>query len=171
MGKPVELDLQNIAGAPWCRRLISMILLAAIRERAEEVHFEPDGDHYKLSFRTPRGRQDLPPPPGRPTCFGFVCEVMLWAKLGRIYHPLKYLLRWLRTLFGHRLPITIEGSIRLLLPGASVPGVVLIQQLQTHDPVNNQRIVFRLLDPEPPSKQADDLLQDYLHFLERSHGS
>jgi hypothetical protein len=169
MGKPVDLDLQNIAGAPWRRQFMSAALLAAIREGAEEVHFEPEAGYCKLSFRTPRGVQDLPPA-APTTCFGFVCEVMLWAKLGLIYHPIKFLLRWLRTLFGHRMPITIEGSIRLLLPGASVSGIVLIQQLQTHDPVNNQRVVFRLLDPELGSKQAGDLLKDYLHFLERSHG-
>jgi type IV pilus assembly protein PilB len=56
-------DLMEIADSAPVRKLINMILLTAIRDRASDVHFEPFEEEYKVRARCDGVLMELIPPP------------------------------------------------------------------------------------------------------------
>lgn len=56
-------DLMEIADSAPVRKLINMILLTAIRDRASDIHFEPFEEEYKVRARCDGVLMELIPPP------------------------------------------------------------------------------------------------------------
>lgn len=56
-------DLAELANSAPVRKLINMVLLMAIRDRASDVHFEPFEDEYKMRYRCDGVLYEMVPPP------------------------------------------------------------------------------------------------------------
>jgi type IV pilus assembly protein PilB len=55
--------LMEIQDASPVRKLVSMVMLLAIRDRASDIHFEPFENEYKLRYRCDGVLMELVPPP------------------------------------------------------------------------------------------------------------
>jgi len=61
-----SIDLESIeelAEAAPVRRLLSLVLLQAIKERASDIHFEPFEDEFKMRYRIDGALYEMIPPP------------------------------------------------------------------------------------------------------------
>jgi type IV pilus assembly protein PilB len=60
----IDLDsLAEIADAAPVRKLINMVFLLGIKDKASDVHFEPFEDEYKMRYRTDGVLYEMVPPP------------------------------------------------------------------------------------------------------------
>jgi type IV pilus assembly protein PilB len=60
----IDLEsLMEIQDAAPVRKLLNMVMLLAIKDRASDIHFEPFEDEYKLRYRTDGVLMELVPPP------------------------------------------------------------------------------------------------------------
>jgi type IV pilus assembly protein PilB len=60
----VDLEsLDEMANAAPVRKLINMVLLMAIRDKASDIHFEPFEDEYKMRYRCDGVLYEMVPPP------------------------------------------------------------------------------------------------------------
>ena len=65
-GKESSIDLssiQEIADAAPVRKLINMVFLLAIKDKASDIHFEPFEDEYKMRYRCDGVLYEMVPPP------------------------------------------------------------------------------------------------------------
>jgi len=58
----LETMMEEAEAAP-VRRLINMVFLMAIRDKASDIHFEPFEDEYKMRYKCDGVLFELPPPP------------------------------------------------------------------------------------------------------------
>ncbi len=56
-------DLQEMANSAPVRKLINMVMLMAIRDRASDIHFEPFEDEYKMRYKCDGVLLEMVPPP------------------------------------------------------------------------------------------------------------
>jgi type IV pilus assembly protein PilB len=60
----VDLEaIEEMAEAAPVRKLINMVLLLAIKDKASDIHFEPFEDEYKMRYRVDGVLYELVPPP------------------------------------------------------------------------------------------------------------
>ncbi|MHC4788794.1 MAG: GspE/PulE family protein [Planctomycetota bacterium] len=60
----IELDsLEEMANIAPVRKLLNLILLQAIQDRASDIHFEPFEDEYKVRYRVDGVLYEMVPPP------------------------------------------------------------------------------------------------------------
>jgi type IV pilus assembly protein PilB len=60
----IDLEsLMEIQDAAPVRKLLNMVMLLAIKDRASDIHFEPFEDEYKLRYRCDGVMMELVPPP------------------------------------------------------------------------------------------------------------
>ena len=65
-GESIDLDtIREMAEANPVKRLVNMVLLEAIRNRASDVHFEPFEDEFKMRYRIDGVLYEMLPPPKR----------------------------------------------------------------------------------------------------------
>jgi type IV pilus assembly protein PilB len=63
-GESIDLDsLKGMADSNPVKRLVNMVLLEAIRNRASDVHFEPFEDEFKMRYRIDGVLYEMLPPP------------------------------------------------------------------------------------------------------------
>jgi type IV pilus assembly protein PilB len=65
-GKESSIDLESlmeIQDAAPVRKLINMVLLLAIKDKASDIHFEPFEDEYKMRYRCDGILYEMVPPP------------------------------------------------------------------------------------------------------------
>jgi len=63
-GESIDLDtIREIAESSPVKRLVSMVLLEAIRNRSSDIHFEPFEDEYKMRYRIDGTLYEMLPPP------------------------------------------------------------------------------------------------------------
>ena len=63
-GESIDLDtIKEMAESNPIRRLVNMVLLQAIRDRASDIHFEPFEDEYKMRYRIDGLLYEMIPPP------------------------------------------------------------------------------------------------------------
>ncbi len=63
-GRETSIDLDaEIADSAPVRKLINMVFLLAIKDRASNVHFEPFEDEYKMRYRADGVLYEMVPPP------------------------------------------------------------------------------------------------------------
>ncbi len=56
-------DLQEMANSAPVRKLINMVMLMAIRDKASDIHFEPFEDEYKMRYKCDGVLLEMVPPP------------------------------------------------------------------------------------------------------------
>src|SRR5216117_250593 len=56
-------DLAEMANSAPVRKLINMVLLMAIRDKASDVHFEPFEEEYKMRYKCDGVLYEMVPPP------------------------------------------------------------------------------------------------------------
>jgi type IV pilus assembly protein PilB len=60
----IDLDtLEELVDAAPVRKLLNMVLLLAIRDKASDIHFEPFEDEFKMRYRVDGVMYELVPPP------------------------------------------------------------------------------------------------------------
>jgi len=63
-GESIDLDtIKELADSNPIRRLVNMVLLQAIRDRASDIHFEPFEDEFKMRYRIDGLLYEMIPPP------------------------------------------------------------------------------------------------------------
>jgi type IV pilus assembly protein PilB len=65
-GRETSIDLDKVmeeAEAAPVRKLLNMVMLLAIKDRASDIHFEPFEDEYKLRYRCDGVMFEMVPPP------------------------------------------------------------------------------------------------------------
>ena len=63
-GESIDLDtIKEMAESSPIRRLVNMVLLQAIRDRASDIHFEPFEDEFKMRYRIDGQLYEMIPPP------------------------------------------------------------------------------------------------------------
>ncbi len=63
-GESIDLEtIKEIAESNPVKRLVNMVLLEAIRNRASDIHFEPFEDEYKMRYRIDGLLYEMIPPP------------------------------------------------------------------------------------------------------------
>ncbi len=63
-GESVDLDeLKGLADANPVKRLLNLVLLQAIKDKASDIHFEPFEDEFKMRYRIDGVLYDMIPPP------------------------------------------------------------------------------------------------------------
>lgn len=63
-GESIDLeDLKEIAQSNPVKKLLNLVLLQAIRDKASDIHFEPFEDEYKLRYRIDGVLYEMVPPP------------------------------------------------------------------------------------------------------------
>jgi type IV pilus assembly protein PilB len=65
-GRETSIDLDSMmeqADAAPVRKLLNMVMLLAIKDRASDIHFEPFEDEYKLRYRCDGVMYEMVPPP------------------------------------------------------------------------------------------------------------
>lgn len=66
VGRETSIDLDKLieeADAAPVRKLLNMVMLLAIKDRASDIHFEPFEDEYKLRYRCDGVMYEMVPPP------------------------------------------------------------------------------------------------------------
>lgn len=112
---PIDLtSLEAMADSAPVRKLLNMVILMAIRDRASDVHFEPFEGEFKIRIRADGQLYELVPPP-RHLAFAITTRIKVMANLdiaerrlpqdGRIEltvggHPVDLRVSVLPTLFG-----------------------------------------------------------------------
>jgi type IV pilus assembly protein PilB len=129
VGRPAEtsidLDsLMEIQDAAPVRKLLNMVMLLAIKDRASDVHFEPFEDEYKMRYRADGVLYELVPPP-RHLAAAISTRIKVMANLD---------------IAEMRLPQ--HGRIELNVGG--LPVDMLVSVLPT---MFGEHVVIRVLDP------------------------
>src|SRR5207237_8129714 len=63
-GESIDLDsLKEAADSNPVRKLINLVLLQAIKDKASDIHFEPFEDEFKMRYRIDGILYEMMPPP------------------------------------------------------------------------------------------------------------
>ena len=63
-GESIDLDtIKDLAESNPVKRLVNMVLLEALRNRASDIHFEPFEDEFKMRYRIDGVLYEMVPPP------------------------------------------------------------------------------------------------------------
>jgi type IV pilus assembly protein PilB len=62
-GRQTSLDVESLMDQNPVRKLVSMVMLLAIKDRASDIHFEPFEEEYKMRYRCDGVLIELVPPP------------------------------------------------------------------------------------------------------------
>src|SRR5262249_16985981 len=63
-GESIDLDeLKEMAESSGVKKLINLVLLQAIRDKASDIHFEPFEDEFKMRYRIDGVLFEMVPPP------------------------------------------------------------------------------------------------------------
>ena len=63
-GESIDLDtIKDAADSNPVRKLINLVLLQAIKDKASDIHFEPFEDEFKMRYRIDGVLYEMMPPP------------------------------------------------------------------------------------------------------------
>ena len=63
-GESIDLDeLKELAESNPVKKLLNLVLLQAIKEKASDIHFEPFEDEFKMRYRIDGALYEMAPPP------------------------------------------------------------------------------------------------------------
>jgi type II secretory ATPase GspE/PulE/Tfp pilus assembly ATPase PilB-like protein len=102
-------DANAYANAGPVRKLIYLVLLLSLKDKASEIRFEPERERYKLSYVVDKAVHDLAPPP-----------LLMAARIGNAIKVMADL-----DITKRRVPQ--NGGVRLLVDGSSAEVLVSIQ--------------------------------------------
>ncbi len=116
-------DLERIAHEPPVIRLVNLILLQAIKDRASDLHVEPFGGILRIRYRVDGVLREIPSPP-KSLQLGLCSRLKVLANMN---------------IAETRMPQ--DGRIRLTLSGREID--LRVSSIPT---VHGESIVFRILD-------------------------
>jgi type IV pilus assembly protein PilB len=120
----IDLEaIEEMAEAAPVRKLLNMVLLLAIKDKASDVHFEPFEDEYKMRYRVDGVLYELVPPP-RHLAPAIASRIKVMANLD---------------IAERRLPQ--DGRIELFIGGNSID--IRVSTLPT---LFGESVVLRILD-------------------------
>jgi type IV pilus assembly protein PilB len=142
--KTTSIDLTSVealADSAPVRKLLNMVLLMAIKDRASDLHFEPFESEFKIRIRADGILYEMVPPP-RHLAFAITTRIKVMADLdiaerrmpqdGRIRlsvggHPVDLRVSVLPTMFGESIVMRIldRSVVMLDLDAIGMPPVIL----------------------------------------------
>ncbi len=142
--KTTTVDLTSVealADSAPVRKLLNMVLLMAIKDRASDLHFEPFEQEFKIRIRADGVLYEMVPPP-RHLAFAITTRIKVMADLdiaerrmpqdGRIRlnvggHPIDLRVSVLPTMFGESIVMRIldRSVVMLDLDAIGMPTVIL----------------------------------------------
>jgi hypothetical protein len=144
-------DATAAEGLSPVRKLLYLVLLLAVKDRATEVRFEPASDRWELRYRVAGTVYDMVPPP---RFLRIDAEAARLAGLRWWRHPwlaLHALVARIR-----RRPCTLHAEVRLVIADHEVPVKVRIARPATAN------VVIELSENESAVEAAQRLLTDIL---------
>lgn len=115
---PMDLtSVEALADSAPVRKLLNMVLLLAIRDRASDVHFEPFENEFKIRIRSDGVLFEMVPPP-RHLAFAITTRIKVMADLDIAERRLPQDGRIRLTVGGH--PVDIRVSVLPTMFGESV---------------------------------------------------
>ena len=134
-GDSIDLDeLKELAEANPVKKLLNLVLLQAIRDKASDIHFEPFEDEYKMRYRIDGVLYEMVPPP-RYIALAITSRIKVMADLD---------------IAERRLPQ--DGRVELLVGGNQVD--MRIAVLPT---MFGESVVMRVLDRSSVQLDLDKL--------------
>ncbi|MEP0842693.1 MAG: type II/IV secretion system protein, partial [Phycisphaerae bacterium] len=147
-GESIDLDeLKEMAESSPVKKLLNLVLLQAIKDKASDVHFEPFEDEYKMRYRIDGVLYEMVPPP-RHIAMAIASRIKVMANLniaerrlpqdGRIElqvagNPVDLRVAVLPTMFGESVVMRVldRGNVRLSLDriGMRDDDLVVFRQL------------------------------------------
>lgn len=147
-GESIDLDeLKELAESNPVKKLLNLVLLQAIKDKASDVHFEPFEDEYKMRYRIDGVLYEMVPPP-RHIAMAIASRIKVMANLdiaerrlpqdGRIElqvggNPVDLRVAVLPTMFGESVVMRVldRGNVRLSLDriGMRDDDLVVFRQL------------------------------------------
>ncbi|MFP4106415.1 MAG: GspE/PulE family protein [Phycisphaerae bacterium] len=153
-GESIDLDtIKELAEANPVKRLVNMVLLEAIRNRASDVHFEPFENEFKMRYRIDGVLYEMLPPP-KSIAIAIASRVKVMANLD---------------IAERRMPQ--DGRIELMVNGQPVDLRVAV--LPT---MGGESVVMRVLDRSNVSLDMeklgfrDDDLRIFRQLINRPNG-
>ncbi|MFA6135352.1 MAG: ATPase, T2SS/T4P/T4SS family [Phycisphaerae bacterium] len=153
-GESIDLDtLRGAAEANPVKRLVNMVLLEAIKNRASDIHFEPFEDEFKMRYRIDGLLYEMLPPP-KSIAAAIASRVKVMANLN---------------IAERRIPQ--DGRIELTINNAPVD--LRISVLPT---MFGESVVMRVLDRSQVSLDVDRLgmrpddTRLFRQLIDRPHG-
>jgi|YNPBryunderm2012_1023409.scaffolds.fasta_scaffold03574_4 type IV pilus assembly protein PilB len=151
---PLDLtSVEALADSAPVRKLLNMVLLLAIRDRASDVHFEPFENEFKIRIRSDGVLYEMVPPP-RHLAFAITTRIKVMANLD---------------IAERRLPQ--DGRIRLSVGGHPVD--VRVSVLPT---MFGESVVLRILDRSVVMLDLNQVgmdpttLQQFREIIHKPHG-
>ncbi len=151
---PLDLtSVEALADSAPVRKLLNMVLLLAIRDRASDVHFEPFENEFKIRIRSDGVLYEMVPPP-RHLAFAITTRIKVMANLD---------------IAERRLPQ--DGRIRLSVGGHPVD--VRVSVLPT---MFGESVVLRILDRSVVMLDLNQIgmdpttLQQFREIIHKPHG-
>ena len=134
-GDSIDLaELKEIADLNPVKKLLNLVLLQAIKEKASDIHFEPFEDEFKMRYRIDGVLYEMVPPP-RYVALAISSRVKVMANLD---------------IAERRLPQ--DGRIELLVKGAPID--LRVSVLPT---MFGESVVLRILDRSNVQLKVDKL--------------
>jgi type IV pilus assembly protein PilB len=153
-GQSIDLDtIKEMAEANPVKRLVNMVLLEAIRNRASDIHFEPFEDEFKMRYRIDGVLYEMLPPP-KSIAVALASRIKVMSNLN---------------IAERRMPQ--DGRIELVVDGSPVD--LRISVLPT---MFGESVVMRVLDRSNVSLDLDrvgmreDDLRVFRQLISRPHG-
>jgi type IV pilus assembly protein PilB len=123
-GESIDLEtLQELSQSNPVKRLVNMVLLEAIRNRASDIHFEPFEDEFKMRYRIDGVLYEMVPPP-KAIAVAIASRIKVMSNLD---------------IAERRLPQ--DGRIELMVGGSPVD--LRVSVLPT---IGGESVVMRVLD-------------------------
>ena len=115
---PIDLtSVEALADSAPVRKLLNMVLLLAIRDRASDLHFEPFEDEFKIRIKADGVLFEMVPPP-RHLAFAITTRIKVMANLDIAERRLPQDGRIELTVGGH--PVDLRVSVLPTMFGESV---------------------------------------------------
>jgi len=150
----IELDsLEEMADSAPVRKLLNLILLQAIQDRASDIHFEPFEDEYRVRYRVDGVLYEMVPPP-KHLHVAIASRIKVMARLD---------------IAEHRLPQ--DGRIELNIAGSPVD-----LRVSTLPTMFGESIVLRVLDRRMVALDINELglrrddTEKVMDLMYRPHG-
>ena len=146
-------DLEKIANEPPVIKLVNLLLLQAIKDRASDLHIEPFGGMLRIRYRVDGVLREIPSPP-KSLQLGLCSRFKVMASMN---------------ISETRLPQ--DGRIRLTIQGREVD-----LRVATIPTVHGESIVMRILDKSmmmlgiSQLGMTKDVLEEFLKIIRKPNG-
>ncbi len=146
-------DLERIANEAPVKRLVNLILIQAIKERASDIHIEPFSDIVRVRYRVDGVLREIPPPP-KHMQIGIISRFKIMSEMD---------------IAETRMPQ--DGRIKLTFQDRDIE-----LRVSTLPTVHGECVVMRVLDKQMMMMGIEQLgfgteiLERFMKFLRRPNG-